>query len=113
LIGSHAVINNIIRKFENGEIKVLMLNASNYGSGLNLQMATDVILYHEMAKELETQVIGRAQRLGRNEPLVVHYLLHENEKCNSNNNLTYENEDYQEQDYQEQDNNEINEDNII
>jgi SNF2 family DNA or RNA helicase len=84
-----------------------MMNAKHYGSGLNLQMATDVIIYHEMQKELETQVIGRAQRLGRNEPLMVHYLLHENEKCNSNNNLTYENEDYQEQD------NDINEDNIV
>jgi hypothetical protein len=108
ILGSVAHINNVINDFSTGKINVVMMNAKHYGSGLNLQMATDVILYHEMAKELETQVIGRAQRLGRNEPLVVHYLLHENEKCNSNNNLTYENEDYQ-----EQDNNDINEDNII
>ena len=57
-----------------------MLNAVNYGSGLNLQSATDIIIYHELNNELETQVIGRAQRLGRKEGLNVYYLFHENEK---------------------------------
>ena len=57
-----------------------MLNAVNYGSGLNLQSATDIIIYHELNSELETQVIGRAQRLGRKEGLNVYYLFHENEK---------------------------------
>ena len=82
LIGSHAVINNTIKNFENGKIKVLMLNALNYGSGLNLQMATDIIIYHELDVELETQVIGRAQRLGRTTQLNVYYLLNDNEKIN-------------------------------
>jgi len=85
LVGSNIVINSIIKKFISGEIKVLMLNALNYGSGLNLQMATDIIIYHELDIELETQVIGRAQRLGRTEPLNVYYLLNENEKVNCNN----------------------------
>ena len=85
LVGSNAVINSTINKFENGEIKVLMLNALNYGSGLNLQMATDIIIYHELDLELETQVIGRAQRLGRKEPLNVYYLLNDNEKVNCKN----------------------------
>jgi superfamily II DNA or RNA helicase len=85
LVGSGIVINNIIKKFENGDIKVLMLNATNYGSGLNLQMATDIIIYHELNLELETQVIGRAQRLGRTEPLNIYYLLHDNENINCKN----------------------------
>ena len=85
LIGSHAVINSTIKRFESGEIKVLMLNALNYGSGLNLQMATDIIIYHELDIELETQVIGRAQRLGRTTQLNVYYLLNENEKINCTN----------------------------
>lgn len=85
LIGSNAVINCTIKKFESGEIKVLMLNATNYGSGLNLQMATDIIIYHELELELETQVIGRAQRLGRKEQLNVYYLLNDNEKVNCKN----------------------------
>jgi SNF2 family DNA or RNA helicase len=85
LMGNINVINKIIERFSNGSIKVLLLNASNYGSGLNLQMATDVIIYHELDQELETQVIGRAQRLNRTEPLNVYYLLYEDEKSNCPN----------------------------
>jgi len=89
VMGSGPVVNKIIERFKSGEVKVLMLNALNYGSGLNLQMATDVIIYHQLSLELEVQVIGRAQRIGRNEPLNVYYLLHSNEKSNvSNPNLT-------------------------
>ena len=85
LVGSGIVITSIIKRFELGEINVLMLNANNYGSGLNLQMATDIIIYHELKLELETQVIGRAQRLGRNESLNVYYLFNDNEKVNCKN----------------------------
>ena len=85
LLGSSGSINNIINRFNGGELNVLLLNAQYYGSGLNLQMATDIIIYHEMNIELETQIIGRAQRIGRTEPLNVYYLLHENEKHNVTN----------------------------
>jgi len=85
VMGSGPVVNKIIERFKNGTIRVLMLNATNYGSGLNLQMATDVIIYHQLSLELETQVIGRAQRIGRIEPLNVYYLLHTNEHSNVTN----------------------------
>jgi ERCC4-related helicase len=85
VLGSGAVVNKTIQRFTNGEIRVLMLNASNYGSGLNLQMATDIIIYHQLPLELETQVIGRAQRLGRTTELNVYYLLHEYEQNNVTN----------------------------
>jgi hypothetical protein len=101
ILGGISHINNVINDFTDGKINVLMMNAKHYGSGLNLQMATDVVLYHEMPKELETQVIGRAHRLGRKDSLVVHYLLHENEKSSSNANLTYETNDYIEEDTNE------------
>lgn len=80
VIGSGAVVNKTIQRFTDGEIRVLMLNATNYGSGLNLQMATDIVIYHQLSLELETQVIGRAQRLGRDTELNVYYLLHEHEE---------------------------------
>jgi hypothetical protein len=48
-------------------------------------MASDIVIYHELDVELETQVIGRAQRLGRTEPLNVYYLFNENEKVNCKN----------------------------
>lgn len=64
-----------IKKYESGEIKILMLNAHNFGAGLNLQMTTDIIIYHQFRTEdLKTQVIGRAQRIGRQTALNVHYL---------------------------------------
>ena len=85
LSGSCGVVNNTIDKFNKREIRVLLLNAQYYGSGLNLQMASDIIIYHEMNKELETQIIGRAQRIGRTEPLNVYYLLNEGEKHNVTN----------------------------
>ena len=85
VMGSGPVVNKTIERFKSGEIKVLMLNASNYGSGLNLQMATDVIIYHQLSLELETQVIGRAQRMGRTDVLNVYYLLHSHEKSNVTN----------------------------
>lgn len=85
LVGNYNVINSTIEKFKSGAIRVLILNAQNYGSGLNLQMATDIIMYHEMDKELETQVIGRSQRMGRTTPLNVYYLLYDNEKNNCDN----------------------------
>lgn len=88
LIGTSNIINSTIHKFNDGYIKVLMLNASNYGSGLNLQMATDVIIYHELDSGLETQVIGRAQRLGRTNPLNVYYLLNDNEVCKNKDATT-------------------------
>jgi hypothetical protein len=85
LAGNCSVINKTIEKFVNGTLSILLLNAAHYGSGLNLQMATDIIIYHEMDLELETQVIGRAQRLGRTTSLNVYYLLHDYEKSNCNN----------------------------
>ena len=79
LMGSSGHITNLINKYSQGKINVLLLNAKHFGSGLNLQMTSDVIIYHRMSRDLENQIIGRAQRPGRIEPLNVHYLCYENE----------------------------------
>ena len=75
-------INNIVSKYkdtsENG-IDILLVNSRAYGSGLNLENTTDVILFHRFDLEIEKQIIGRAQRPGRKNPLNVWYLLHEDE----------------------------------
>ena len=84
------MIDNIISQFSDGTIKVLLLNAKQYGSGLNLQMATDIIIYHHLDISLEIQVIGRAHRFGRTTSINVHHLLFDNEGRNqtiiTNNN---------------------------
>lgn len=79
LCGSSGHITNIIEKFKNNQLKVLLLNAKYFGSGLNLEMTTDVILYHRMSIDLEKQIIGRAQRPGRQTKLNIHYLCYDNE----------------------------------
>ena len=79
LNGSQARIAKLLREFKANKHKVLFLNARNMGAGLNIQDATHVVLFHRMSSELETQIIGRAHRLGRTEPLDVVYLVHDNE----------------------------------
>lgn len=68
-----------IKDFADGKINVLLMNARYFGAGLNLEMTTDIIMYHRFNQHIEEQVIGRAQRIGRKEQLTVHYLLHDNE----------------------------------
>ncbi len=79
IMGHPSTIQHAIDNFKRGNIRVLMLNSKNAGNGLNLEMATDIILYHRMTRDMEQQIIGRGQRLGRTSPLHVHYLCHDNE----------------------------------
>lgn len=79
LSGVPSHITNVINDFKTGNINILMLDSQHYGSGLNLQDADYLILYHRMTPELETQVIGRAQRFGRKRPLRVIYLVNDTE----------------------------------
>lgn len=82
LCGSTGHIKNIINSFSNNQINVLLMNAKHFGSGLNLQMTTDIILYHRMSHDLEKQIIGRGQRPGRTCSLRIKYLCYENELYN-------------------------------
>jgi SNF2 family DNA or RNA helicase len=77
--GSQARITKLLREFKEGKHSVLFLNARNMGAGLNMESATHVLLFHRMAAELEQQIVGRAVRLGRTEPLEVIHLFHDNE----------------------------------
>lgn len=84
LSGVPSHITNVINEFNEGIINILMLDSQHYGSGLNLQTANYLILYHRMTPELETQVIGRAHRFGRKIPLKIIYLVNESENRISN-----------------------------
>jgi hypothetical protein len=79
LKGNHNVVNSIVKRYKDGSIPVLLVNVNHYGSGLNLENTTDVVMFHKLDSELEKQVVGRAHRLGRDAPLRVWYLLHDNE----------------------------------
>lgn len=71
--------NETIRKYRANELDALLVNSRNYGSGLNLENTTDIILFHKFENQLEKQIIGRAQRPGRASSLNVWYLLTVNE----------------------------------
>lgn len=76
--------NCIINRYKGTELDVLLVNTRKYGSGMNLENTTDVIMFHKLSNQSESQVIGRAQRFGRTTPLNIYYLLHENEIATSN-----------------------------
>ena len=80
IIGSASQIGNTVDKYKSGEIQYLLLNANYFGSGLNLENTTDIILFHRMNPALKIQVEGRAQRPGRTSQLKIWELLYENEK---------------------------------
>lgn len=72
--------NKTVSEFINGSsLNVLLVNAKSYGSGLNLQNTTDVVLMHRMSEDIEKQVIGRAQRPGRTRKLSIWKLYYQNE----------------------------------
>jgi hypothetical protein len=77
--GSISHITNLLGKFNSGEIPCLFLNAKYCGSGLNLEKTDVVIIMHKMTQDNIKQVIGRAQRIGRQGQLEVFFLYAENE----------------------------------
>ena len=68
-----------INDYNYGHINVLLMNSNLFGCGLNLQCTTDIVFLHKTEVDLEKQIIGRAQRIGRNNTLNVWYLMHQNE----------------------------------
>ncbi len=90
LKGQASVVKNFIEDFKEKRVRVLMLNAEFFGAGMNLQMTTDLVMFHRFKPEMEEQIVGRAQRLGRKEPLNVYYLLHDNESDEIENKFKFE-----------------------
>ena len=80
--GNKDVIASTLKSFQKGDTKVLLLNSIEAGAGLNITAATHIILLHAMTHEEEKQILGRAYRLGRSEPLEVIRLLHPDELQN-------------------------------
>lgn len=79
LKGNESHIRKTIQRYKEEDLNVLLVNCRNYGSGLNLENTSDIIMFHKVESETEKQVIGRAARIGRSGPLNVWYLLYDNE----------------------------------
>ena len=68
LKGTNVSIAKNVESYKSGDLNTLLVNPENYGSGLNLENTTDMIMLHKFDNEIEKQVIGRAQRYGRSPP---------------------------------------------
>ena len=82
--GSGASITKTIIRYRqkndaSDSIQMLLLNSRFFGSGMNLENTTDIIIYHNMNDGLNKQIIGRAQRPGRTTQLNVWRLCNQNE----------------------------------
>jgi hypothetical protein len=77
--GNKDVIAHTLERFESGRLKILFLNSRTASAGMNIASATHLILLHKMGSEEEKQILGRAYRLGRTQPLEYISLLHEHE----------------------------------
>jgi SNF2 family DNA or RNA helicase len=72
--GSVKTRERLLKRFREGDTQVIFLNSQNNSSGINLVETDSIIVYHEMSASNLTQIIGRANRLGRKIPLKVHHL---------------------------------------
>lgn len=79
--GTHNEISETVAKFTDCNARcVLIINSTKHSAGINLQTATDIIFMHKIIDpNIETQVIGRGQRIGRTSTLRVHYMFYQNE----------------------------------
>lgn len=78
LKGSTSQMMRILDRFKQGELRIILLNTYYAGSGIDISCATDLVLFHKMGID-SVQAIGRAQRVGRTEPLNIHTLLYSTE----------------------------------
>lgn len=78
LKGTTTHMLNVLERFKNGITNIILLNTQYAGSGIEINYATDVIIFHSMGLDKQ-QAIGRAQRVGRTSQLNIHNLCYEDE----------------------------------
>ncbi len=79
--GNIKQIDSVLRDFKhNPDLKILLIDDSYFGVGLNIEYATDFIFVHKVDKEIKKQLLGRAQRFGRMKSLNIWELIYQNEK---------------------------------
>lgn len=78
--GTYKEMSEMVQIFKTSG-KVLLVNSSQHCAGLNLQFSSDLVFMHKiMNSNVESQVAGRAMRIGRTCNLHIHYLCYSNEK---------------------------------
>ena len=77
--GNMKDIDKALLDYKYGNAKILLSNSTMFACGMDLENSSHIIFVHKMSKEMEEQVIGRAQRFGRKNILNIVYLEYENE----------------------------------
>lgn len=75
LRGTGPQLKRIVNSYKSGPTDFLLLDASNFGCGLNLEDTSDIVFLHQFSEDVTNQVIGRAQRQGRKGKLNVWYFI--------------------------------------
>lgn len=73
-------MDRIITRYKQGDLTVILANSSMFDCGMNLENTTDIVFVHKIKDHAKyQQIMGRAQRYGRKDRLMVWQLYHENE----------------------------------
>lgn len=81
LIGSYKQIHQTIADFRTNSTQVMLINSTTNCAGLDLQFTTDLVFFHKIIDtNIQSQVAGRLQRIGRRYNGNIHWLLYRNEK---------------------------------
>ena len=91
--GNIGAIAKSINSYKYGNVNVLLMNSNLFGCGLNLECTSDIVFLHKTEEQLEKQIIGRAQRLGRKNKLNIWHIIHENEVIFSKKKIHIKNEE--------------------
>lgn len=70
--GTAATKTKRLNEFKKGIKPVIFINSKTNCAGMNIQDTTDIILYHDMCDTVYEQIVGRANRIGREKDLTVH-----------------------------------------
>lgn len=77
--GNIKSIDKTIQLYKKENCNVLMIDSSTEGCGMNLENTTSVLFVHKTSEILYNQIIGRAQRPGREGRLKIISLINQNE----------------------------------
>jgi hypothetical protein len=77
--GNQKLIEKTLKDYKEGDVQVLLLNSMIEGAGMNLENTTHLLFMHKTEEKFIGQVMGRAQRYGRKEPLNVIMLFNKHE----------------------------------
>lgn len=78
--GNIRSIENAVKAYKTEDTQILFCDSTLFGCGMNFENTTHVIFTHTPNPEMQSQIIGRAQRIGRESILQVYQLHYPNEE---------------------------------